>query len=76
MTVRSIPSHAAFPLAFASGAAEGKEIRFTVMRATLFLSKMSLFVVSPNRTHSQASSDSMMRGVLKVRWNQGAMSSS
>jgi hypothetical protein len=39
MTVRSIPSHAAFPLAFARGAAEGKEIRFTVMRATLFVSK-------------------------------------
>jgi hypothetical protein len=30
VTVRSIPSHAAFPLANASVAAEGKEIRFTV----------------------------------------------
>jgi hypothetical protein len=35
--VRSIPSHAASPLAYASGAAEGKEIRFTVTCTTHLL---------------------------------------
>jgi hypothetical protein len=45
MSVRSIPSHAAFPLAYASAAAEGKEIRFTDTALLAFILFLFLFKI-------------------------------